>query len=149
MKQNKTGYFMPPLELSLLQFITSIWEQSDFVDPVVHIVVIGCCEWGWRVIGEQQENGLGALDQWGSYWLRKRRMIWLNIMGRKKRATGNDETLWCSLEGDERNLEKQLRVFSTRKAEDHMLRITLLDLFQLFLISIVCKWNKALHYLSE
>lgn len=98
---------------------------------------------------EQQENGLGALDQWGSYWLRKRRMIWLNIMGRKKRATGNDETLWCSLEGDERNLEKQLRVFSTRKAEDHMLRITLLDLFQLFLISIVCKWNKALHYLSE
>lgn len=74
-------------------------------------------------------------------------MIWLKIMGRKK--TGNDESLWYSLERDERDLEKQLTVFSTRKAEDHMLTITLLDLFQLFLISIVCKWNKAFHYLSS
>lgn len=29
------------------------------------------------------------------------------------------------------------------KLKDHMLSVTLLDLFQLFLISIVCKWNKA------
>lgn len=82
-------------------------------------------------------------------WLRKHCMICLKIMRREKRATGNDETLWYSLEGDGKDLEKQLTVFSTRKAEDHMLRITLLDLFQLFLISIVCKWNKVFHYLSS
>ena len=57
-------------------------------------------------------------------------------MGKKKLEMMK---LWYSLERDERDLEKQLMVFSKRKAEDHMLRITLLDLFQLFLISIVCK----------
>lgn len=66
MKQNRM-FMALCLELSLPQFITSILEQSDFVDPVVHIVETGCCEWGWRVIGGQQENGLSALHQWGSY----------------------------------------------------------------------------------
>lgn len=100
-------------------------------------------EWCSKVSPDWQGDGLGVIDRSNFYLLKKHRMIGLKFMG-KKRKKWRVMKFWGVVWRGMREPGKATDSFSQReKLKDHMLSITLLDLFQLFLISIVCKWNKA------
>lgn len=83
------------------------------------------------------------IDQSDFYLLKKHHMIGLKFMG-KKRKKWSVMKFWGVVWRGMREPGKAADSSSQwEKLKDHMLSITLLDLFQLFLISIVCKWNKA------